>query len=338
MKKVFCILLALCLTLSGLGALSPAAFAEGEESSLIVITKSPGGEIVTEGEDALFISRASAYTGLVWQIVSPDGETVFDNDAALNAFSGLDMAGLEGEELTLVSIPYSLNGWSVRTKFIDRNGDWALTDAAKITVIRGDVPSPEVKTKSSGAQLTLGESKTLSVEATSPGGDTVKYQWYRSYSAARNSGEPIVGATAASYTPPEELGQVFYFVGVWCVNGRLSSAPVYTAPVAIVYTEPAPTPTPQPTETPAPLPSPVMQSESGGRSGLFNSGNALAAAIGAMALLTAFAIGVTFLLLRLIGKKQDRAAALEDEYESEEESECEEALVESSAKKERKQT
>ena len=312
MKRLFSILLALCLTLACVSGICPAAFAEGEESSVIVITKTPGSERVTEGEDALFVSRAAAYTGLVWQLVSPDGETVFDNDAALNAFPGLDMSGFEGEELTLISIPYSLNGWSVRTKFIDRDGNWALTDEAQIVVLRGAVPAPEVRLKSSGAQLKAGERKTLSVEATSPGGDVLKYQWYRSYSAARNSGEPILGATGSSYTPPEETGQVFYYAGVWCVNGRMSSAPVYTSPVAIIYTAAAVTPEPEPTPEPTPLPTlpPPSRSEPG--ENFFDRSNAFAIAFGGMAMLTALAIGLAWLLLRAIGRKQEREETLGD--------------------------
>ena len=301
MKRLLALCLALLTAILCLSQMSTPAFADNAESRVITITKQPYGEIVTEGEDALFVARARGNLGLIWQLVSPDGQTVFNNDEALNAFPGLDMAGYETEELTLISIPYSLNGWSVRAKFIDTENDYAMSDPAPITVIRGLVPSPEVTPKSSGARLTLGEKKTLSVEATSPGGDTLKYQWYRSYSAARNSGEPILGATEAHYTPPEELGQRFYYVGVWCVNGRMSSAPIYTTPVAIVYTAPAATPEPQPTaETTAP-PAPTR---SGSGSSLSLGHNALRMLLGGLALLTVIAVTMTVLILRTIGKRR----------------------------------
>ena len=320
MRKLFSISLALFLMIGCLSGLVPAAFAEGEESGIIGITKNPRGEIVTEGEDKFFVSHAYGYVGLIWELVSPDGETVFRGEEALRAFPGLDMAGYEGEELQLITIPYSLNGWSVRTRFIDENNDWALSEAAEITVIRGDVPAPEVKPPETGAKLKLGEKTTLSVEASSPGGDTLKYQWYRSYSAARNSGEPITGATQASFTPPEEVGLFFYYVGVWCVNGRMTSAPVYTPAVAVIYTEPEATPEPSPepapetepsgtpapepeaaeTAAPAPEPSPQAAEESrlpGGR-------GTLLIALGAMAVLAIFAVSVTFLIMRAVARRR----------------------------------
>ena len=301
MKKLFSFILSLLVLFPILGAMAPAALAA--EDSDVVITKSPGGEIVTEGEGAFFTAHAYNYTGLIWLIVSPDGETVYENNEAEEAFPGLEMAGFEGEELQLMSIPYALNGWCVQTRFLDSRGRAALTDVAEITVVRGEVPAPSVTPKSAGARLTLGQSKTLTVEAVSPAGDELKYQWYKSYSAYRNTGEAIPGATGESYTPAEELGALYYFVGVWCVRGRETSAPVYTAPVAIVYTAPEPTPSPAPTPLPTPEATPPVNR--GGGLSFVNHGNAIVIALGAVAVLTALAVSVTALLLRLIGKGQD---------------------------------
>lgn len=310
MKKLFSFLLSLLLLLPVLGAMAPAALAAGD--SEVVITKSPYGEIVTEGEGTFFTAHAYNYTGLIWLIVSPDGETVYENNEAEEAFPGLEMAGFEGEELHLMSIPYALNGWCVQARFLDARGRAALTDMAEITVIRGEVPSPSVTPKSAGARLSPGQSKTLTVEASSPDGDELKYQWYKSYSAYRNTGEAIPGATEASYTPEEEIGALYYFVGVWCVRGRETSAPVYTAPVAIVYTAPEATPTPEP--TPVPTPEATPPANSGGGLSFVNRGNAIAVAAGAVVILTAAAVGVTVLLLRVIGGRR-----IDDEEEYDEE-------------------
>lgn len=312
MKRLFSAILALLALLLAAFPAAPAAWATEDGGGYLVITKSPGGETVYEGDDALFISRAEHYSGLVWLIISPDGATVYENNAAEEAFPGLEMGGFETEELQLISIPYTMDGWYVQTRFLDAYGNAYLTDRAQITVLQGTVASPRVKMKSGGARLTLGESRTLSVEAASPGGDELKYQWYRSYSAARNSGEPILGATSADYTPPEELGQVFYFVGVWCVRGRDTSTPIYTTPVAIVYSAPESTPEPEP--TPEPTPSPTTPPNRGGPNPLIDSSSALVTALGALIVLTLLAVIATVLILHLIGRKQRL-----DEDETEEE-------------------
>ena len=223
------------------------------------------------------------------------------------------MAGFEGEELELISIPYAMDGWYVQTRFLDSDGDAYLTDRAQITVLQGLVAAPRVKLLSGGARLSPGESRTLTVEASSPGGDPLKYQWYRSYSAARNSGEAILGATEASYTPPEEIGQVFYYVGVWCIRGRDASTPIYTAPVAIVYTENAPSAAPEPTA--APTPAPTAPPNRGGPNPLIDSDSAVFTAAAALLILTLLAVSVTVLILHVIGKKQRRAEESEKENE-----------------------
>ena len=313
MKKWSCVILALLLLCVCALPSAPAAFADEEDGGWLVITKSPSGETVNEGDDAKFISRARNYVGLVWLFISPDGQTVYENNQAEEAFPGLEMAGFEGEELELISIPYAMDGWYVQTRFLDSDGDAYLTDRAQITVLQGLVASPRVKLLSGGARLSPGESRTLTVEASSPGGDPLKYQWYRSYSAARNSGEAILGATEASYTPPEEIGQVFYYVGVWCIRGRDASTPIYTAPVAIVYTENAPSAAPEPTA--APTPAPTAPPNRGGPNPLIDSDSAVFTAAAALLILTLLAVSVTVLILHVIGKKQRRAEESEKENE-----------------------
>ena len=313
MKKTLSFLLALLLAVFAVAGVMPAAFAD-EGSAYIEITKPPYGETVTEGDDATFISRAEGYQGLIWMFVSADGEMVWQNGEAINAFPGLEMAGVETEELHLISIPFSMNGWFVRAKFIDQDGNYVLSEPAEITVLQGVVPSPSIVPKSAGAKLVPGESKTLSVEASSRMGDEIKYQWYRSYSSYRSSGEAILGATEPSYTPPEELGQVFYFVGVWCIRGRDASAPIYTTPVAIVYTESESAPSAEPTASPTQTPQ--TPKNSGGGNPLFSHGNALLLVLSAVLLLTALAVAATLLVLRTVEKKH-RGAAEEVDHSDE---------------------
>ena len=305
----------LALLILSLTAVHTAPPSYADEGGRLVITKSPIGETVNEGDDEMFVSRAENYIGLVWLFISPDGQTVYENNEAEEAFPGLELAGVDSEELELRSIPFTMNGWYVQTRFIDADGDAFLTDRAQIIVLQGVVPSPhDVKLLSGGARLSHGESKTLAVEAASPSGDPLKYQWYRSYSSARNSGEPILGATESEYTPPEELGQVFYYVGVWCVRGREASAPIYTAPVAIVYSAPGAELTPQtaPEQTPVPTPPPNR----GGANPLFDGDSALLTAVIALLAITLLAVVSTALILHAVRKKQEARERGEEEEET----------------------
>ena len=299
MKKICSVLLALLLLCLAATAAAPEVRAAGEGD--LVITKDPGGETVNEGDDAMFVSRADNYVGLVWLIVSPDGSTVYENNTAEDAFPGLEMGGVETEELQLISIPYAMDGWYVQTRFLDAYGNAYLTRRAQITVVQGLVASPKISMKSGGARLTSGQTHTLSVEAASPGNDTIKYQWYRSYSAARNSGEPILGATDAEYTPPEEIGQVFYYVGVWCVRGHDASSPIYTTPVAIEYSRPEATAAPE--LTPEPTPAPTTPPNRGGPNPLLSGSNPLFTAVAALLVLTVLALIVTAIVLHAVDKK-----------------------------------
>ena len=317
MKKPYCVLLALLVLCAAAFCTAPSSFAD-EGDGPLVITKSPGGETVYEGDDAMFISRADNYSSVVWLIISPDGETVYENNEAEAAFPGLEMEGFDGEELTLISIPIAMDGWYVQTRFLDSDGDAFLTDRAQISVIEGIIPSPRVKLLSGGARLSAGASRTLRVEAASPGGDAIKYQWYRSSSAARNSGEPIPGATESAFTPPEETGQVFYYVGVWCVRGRDASSPIYTAPVAVIYSEPETLPAPEPTAEPTPAP--TIPPNRGGPNPLLAGGNALFTGAVSLLIITLFAVSVSALILHGVGKRQkaeERDALAGEEKETE---------------------
>ncbi len=314
MKKILCLLLALLMLCPAAAFAVPAAYAEEGGGGWLVITKSPIGETVNEGDDEMFVSRAENYIGLVWLFISPDGQTVYENNEAEEAFPGLELAGVDSEELELRSIPFTMNGWYVQTRFIDADGDAFLTDRAQIIVLQGVVPSPHgVRLTSGGARLSPGESRTLAVEAASPSGDPLKYQWYRSSSAARNSGEPILGATESEYTPPEELGQVFYYVGVWCVRGREASAPIYTAPVAISYSAPESEPAAE--DVPAPTPLPTAPPNRGGPNPLLSFGNPLKTALIALLAITLLAGIFTALILHAVRKRQEEREREEDEDE-----------------------
>jgi len=59
---------------------------------------------------------------------------------------------------------------------------------------------------------------TLSVTAT--GADTLRYQWYSNTTANINGGNPILGATSASFTPPTTQGGTLYY---YCIVSNACS-------------------------------------------------------------------------------------------------------------------
>ena len=105
-KKLFSFLLALLLLCLAVSAAAPDACA-AEEGGYVYITKSPSGETVSEGDDALFISRAENYTGIVWLIISPDGETVYEKTYSREAALSQDEAAILTLMLNAVRHPES---------------------------------------------------------------------------------------------------------------------------------------------------------------------------------------------------------------------------------------
>lgn len=82
-------------------------------------------------------------------------------------------------------------------------------------IISNLVSAPEfVKNLEGSVTYTLGApSQALQVEAVSPDGGTVSYQWYRNNVEVNGGGEAIEGAVSASYIPDvSEAGSNYYYV------------------------------------------------------------------------------------------------------------------------------
>lgn len=121
--------------------LTPTAFGALSRPS---VEKSPSPEAVSEWESAVFTARAAGCESYVWRIVSADGETLYTASAAPEFFPGLRTEGAESDTLTLLDIPYALNGWCVECLFIGADGERALSERAALTVYPvGPTPSPE---------------------------------------------------------------------------------------------------------------------------------------------------------------------------------------------------
>ena len=107
-----------------------------DTSDLINITKNPGGEYVTPGSTAMFISTADGAESYEWRFVAPDyeSEVVWNAEDLQQRFPGLYTFNGETNTLTISGIPAELNGWYAVCLFTDSGGGMTASEGAKIEV------------------------------------------------------------------------------------------------------------------------------------------------------------------------------------------------------------
>ena len=221
-----------------------------------VITKNPTGETVEAGGTAQFVARADNAESFVWRIVSADTTNTIPARDAAYYFTGLEVSGTDTERLTLSNIPKSMNGWAVECKFTNAAGSSFTTGAIiRVTGATGttndpkdtasnantgtntsELQAPKINTQPKGAELSAGQSHTMTVYASNASGiGTLTYQWYSSDSNNMNNIKAIDGANTTSYTAPETAGTKYYCVGVWLSKDGQKSTTTYSPLVAVTY-------------------------------------------------------------------------------------------------------
>ena len=107
-----------------------------DTSDLINITKNPGGEYVTPGSTAMFISTADGAESYEWRFVAPDyeSEVIWNASDLQQRFPGLYTFNGETNTLTISGIPLELNGWYAVCLFTDSGGGMTASEGAKIEV------------------------------------------------------------------------------------------------------------------------------------------------------------------------------------------------------------
>lgn len=222
--------------------------------SIPTVTKSPTSETVDEGGRALFVARATDYNSITWY-VSKNGVTYQAVDAPYY-FPGLTVSGTGGETLTLNNIPLSMDGWLVQAKFLGGAGT-VYSGQAKVNVKSTYIAPPAVQ-QPDNVVMNPGEEATIRVNAASPDGSAMEYQWYELLESNSYRATPIEGACGPTLTVDYAEGERYYNCEVWCYNNKYASEAVYTEIITVTGkpapTEPAPTEAPtQPAETtPAP--------------------------------------------------------------------------------------
>lgn len=108
-----------------------------KDDAVPVITKHPGKETVTEGGFAQFTAKADYTKEFKWQLISPNGKTVYDCKDAAKNFDGVKITGYDKDRLKLDNIPLTMNGWKVRCVFTGGGGT-VNSETATITVLEKD--------------------------------------------------------------------------------------------------------------------------------------------------------------------------------------------------------
>ena len=275
------------------------------------ITKDPTGEIVLEGEYAIFIARADYADQIEWRFVNPKNDDSVNARDVGSRFPGTHCEGYDEETLVVYNIRYEMNGWEAVCKFTG-NGGSAFSKGARITVTKNG-PLPPSITKD--PVVTSGSDK-LSVTATDPNNGVLNYQWYSSAdnSNANDDGKDvkIAGATSATYVPPETPGTVYYYCAVWSTVDGQKSIEAKSRVAAVTHAiQPTPEPTPAPTPEPTPPP-PEPSAEPSALSGR-SSSRFLLILMGVL-ILALIAAAVSLVII----SRKERELGEEDEDEEEE--------------------
>jgi hypothetical protein len=81
------------------------------------IIKHPGEETIKEGSFVSYVSTAVYATGLSWEFISPDGQTVFDSKDVPRTFPNSRCENDGKEKIIIFNVPLDMNGWKVRAVF-----------------------------------------------------------------------------------------------------------------------------------------------------------------------------------------------------------------------------
>ncbi len=82
------------------------------------------------------------------------------------------------------------------------------------------------------------EPPLLSVNAHSPDGGTLEYQWYSAAASDGTAAAILPGAVSCDYTPPATPGTTYYRAAVWNVSGGARSEAVYSRWISVTIVVP----------------------------------------------------------------------------------------------------
>ena len=253
MKKVFSVLLSLFMLWGGVliscTADSDSSGGSAPEALKLIICDSQGeakeSKDLTynkaEGTGGSFYVKSnyedlSAYkiTGISLVRTSDDNDTDITSRVNIE-----DRPRINGYKIDFSSAVSNAGNYQIIV-YAQKGSEKEVKITLNLTVEAGSVdpeekPTPEIIKQPENVQWTEGENaKTLTVEATISSG-TISYQWYK-------DGNPIPGATSASYTPDKNDGKGSYYVVVSNANDSTKSVKSSQVSVIILAEDELPPP------------------------------------------------------------------------------------------------
>lgn len=200
----------------------PITVVNNTGKSSAIINSEPKDTYVTEGDTATFSVDASKAKSYEWYMIKPGGNPVKLKNGSDGVISGADSASLK------IKAAAENNGCMFYCNVYGADGNYTSTNNAKLNVNLIPPEQPVIKQHPNSVKADAGYSVALTVDAESPDGGELKYQWYSGDKAEYITIRAILNENDATLKLDLESGVYYYCVAVWNVKNGMENGPVYT--------------------------------------------------------------------------------------------------------------
>ncbi|MFF2886624.1 S-layer homology domain-containing protein [Paenibacillus sp. NPDC057967] len=208
------------------GTKTASTLSHAAEVNVLVHAAAPS--IMTQPSDEVMNVGDSKSLSVV--AMSGDGGTLsyqwYRNTASSNTggtlIPGADSASYEVPTNTAGTFYYYVVVTNTNNNVNGTKTATAATRAVEVTVL-AHAAAPSITMQPADESVHVGNSKSLSVGATSGDGGTLSYQWYRNTTNSTTGGTLIAGANSATYdVPTNTAGTFYYYVVVTNTNNNVN--------------------------------------------------------------------------------------------------------------------
>ena len=187
------------------------------------IFMSPKDAYATEGDEVTFAVDASYAATYEWFMVKPGGA------APVKLKDGL-YGVTSGAETSILKVKASAdnNGAFFYCDVYGLNGKYVTTDKAALTVHLIPPDQPVINKHPRSMTANAGTSISLAVDASSPDGGELRYQWYVNDKADYKGMTALEGATGGSVSVNVTDDPQYFCVAVWNMKNGYENGPVYS--------------------------------------------------------------------------------------------------------------